>query len=63
MPTFKQFISESINDKGIFKAVFVIGLPGAGKSYTVSQLRGSVSPKVVNTDIAAEFWASVGIRR
>lgn len=56
--TFKQFISEGINDKGIFKAIFVIGLPGAGKSYTIKQLKGPISPKIVNTDIAAEFLAS-----
>ena len=55
MQTFKQFISESINDRGIFKAIFVVGLPGAGKSYTVKQLKGAVSPLVVNTDRAAEF--------
>lgn len=55
MITFKQFISESINDRGIFKAVFVIGVPGAGKSYTVSKLNGSVTPRVVNTDKAGEF--------
>jgi predicted kinase len=56
--SFKQYVSESINDKGILKAVFVIGLPGAGKSYTVKQMRGTVSPKVVNTDTAAEFLGS-----
>jgi predicted ABC-type ATPase len=56
--TFKNFISESINDKGILKAVFIIGLPGAGKSYTVTQIRGSISPKVVNTDKAAEFLST-----
>lgn len=58
MITFKQFISESINDKGILKAVFIIGLPGAGKSYTTSQLTGVVAPRVVNTDKAAEFLST-----
>ena len=53
---FEQFLlNESINDKGILKAIFVVGMPGAGKSYTVSNLKGQVSPKVVNTDIALEF--------
>lgn len=55
MKTFKQFLDESVNDKGIFKAVFVVGIPGAGKSYTISQLKGAISPKVVNTDRATEF--------
>lgn len=53
--SFKQFISESINDRGKLKAVFVIGLPGAGKSYTISKIRGPVSPVVVNTDKSIEF--------
>lgn len=52
---FSEFLlNESINDKGILKAIFVIGLPGAGKSYTLSSLKGTVSPKIVNTDIALE---------
>ena len=54
MITFKTYLSESIEDKGILKAVFVIGLPGAGKSYTVKQLSGAVSPRVVNSDRATE---------
>ena len=54
MKTFKQYIEESINDRGIFKAVFVIGIPGAGKSYVVNQL-GGIGAKVVNTDRATEF--------
>ena len=34
--SFEQFLlNESINDKGILKAIFIVGLPGAGKSYTV----------------------------
>jgi dephospho-CoA kinase len=57
MKTFKDFLNESINDKGIFKAVFIIGMPGAGKSYTVKQLGGNIGPKIVNTDKAAEFLA------
>jgi dephospho-CoA kinase len=57
MISFKQFIAESVNDKGIMKAIFIIGLPGAGKSYTVKQLSGSISPKVVNTDRATEYLA------
>lgn len=55
MITFKQFIGESINDRGLLKAIFVVGMPGAGKSYTVSRLGGIVQPRVVNTDRATEF--------
>jgi shikimate kinase len=56
MITFKEFISESINDKGKFKAIFIIGLPGAGKSYTITHLSGSIAPKIVNSDRATEFF-------
>jgi hypothetical protein len=54
--TFKDYLlSEGIQDAGILKATFVVGIPGAGKSYTVKQLSGSISPKVVNTDKSTEF--------
>lgn len=56
--SFKHFVSESINDKGIFKAIFVVGSPGSGKSYTVSKLKGVISPLVVNTDRATEHFAA-----
>jgi cytidylate kinase len=56
-PTFKTFIAEGIEDRGILKALFVIGIPGAGKTYTTRKLSGEVSPVVVNTDRAAEFLA------
>lgn len=58
MTTFRDFLRESANDKGAFKAVFVIGIPGAGKSYTVKKLSGVVSPRVVNTDRVAEYISS-----
>jgi shikimate kinase len=42
---------ESVNDKGIFKAVFTAGIPGAGKSYTAEKITaGQVQPRVINTD-------------
>ena len=47
----KSYISEGINDKGIFKAVFLAGHPGAGKTWTLSKIRsGSIEPRTVNTD-------------
>lgn len=56
MISFKQYISESINDKGILKAVFLAGTPGAGKSYTIEKINdGSIQPRIVNTDKALEF--------
>lgn len=56
MITFKQFLDEGINDKGILKAVFVVGIPGSGKSYTISKLPGG--PRLVNTDRSTEYLAS-----
>lgn len=55
MISFKEFIIESIEDKGILKAIFIVGIPGAGKSYTAKKISGSVSPRIVNTDRATEF--------
>jgi predicted kinase len=53
---FSDYLSESINDRGIFKAVFFAGSPGAGKSYVSKQVTsGSVQPRLVNTDKAYEY--------
>jgi predicted ABC-type ATPase len=49
-------INESINDKGIFKAMFFAGLPGAGKTTIAQRVTdGTVSPRMVNTDRSYEF--------
>lgn len=56
---FKEYIIESINDKGILKACFMAGFPAAGKSYAISQIKsGSIGAKVVNTDTWVEFYGS-----
>jgi len=50
-------IAESIQDKGIFKVIFMAGSPGAGKSYVLSKLSdGSIDPRIVNTDKFVEFF-------
>lgn len=61
---FNEFlIMESVNDKGVYKALFVIGSAGAGKSYTISNLHGVISPKIVNTDRFLEFYAKkIGVK-
>lgn len=52
----KNFLDESVEDKGIFKAVFMAGGPGSGKSYTMSQITsGTVAPRIVGFDIPFEF--------
>ena len=45
-----DLLKEGVFDKGIFKAVFLAGGPGSGKSYVVSQLFGI--PKKVNVSVS-----------
>ena len=45
-----NLLTEGVFDKGIFKAVFLAGGPGSGKSYVVSQLFGS--PQKVNVSVS-----------
>jgi len=50
-------ITESINDKGIFKACFFAGSPGSGKSYTLSKITdGAIAPRIVNVDKWVEHF-------
>lgn len=50
-------ITEGIQDLGIFKACFLSGNPGAGKSFVISKIAsGQVWPRVVNTDKALEWF-------
>lgn len=58
--SFKTYLSESVNDSGIFKALFMGGLPGSGKSYTISKITdGKIEPRIVNTDKMSEFLAKI----
>lgn len=52
---YKELV-ESIEDKGILKAMFFAGLPGAGKSSVAKRItNGSVAPRHINTDRSYEF--------
>ena len=59
----KNLLSEGINDPGIFKAVFLAGGPGSGKTYVVKQLFGipdrynisMTGLKMVNSDKELKF--------
>lgn len=54
----KMAINESIEDKGILKACFMAGTPGAGKTYTINKVKsGQIEPRMVNTDKFTEFVA------
>lgn len=63
-----KYLIEGIEDKGIFKAVFLAGHPGSGKSYTLSRIKsGQIEPRIVNTDKFVEHyknadWMKIGDR-
>jgi dephospho-CoA kinase len=55
MIRFKKFISEGVNDPSIFKAIFLAGGPGSGKSFIVGRTAlTSLGMKVINSDEAFE---------
>ena len=53
MKTFYE-LQEGLNDPNIFKAFFLAGGPGSGKSYVVRKTTGGTGLKVVNCDDAFE---------
>jgi shikimate kinase len=55
MIKFKKFLDEGVNDPSIFKAIFLAGGPGSGKSYVVGKTALPILGfKVVNSDDAFE---------
>lgn len=63
MIKFKKFLDEGINDPSIFKAVFLAGGPGSGKSFVVGQTAlQALGFKLINSDDAFEkALAKVGL--
>ena len=56
MLKFREYIIEGVNDPAIFKAVFLAGGPGSGKSFIVGKTAlTALGFKVVNSDDAFEF--------
>ena len=55
MKTF-QDLQEGLNDPNIFKAFFLAGGPGSGKSYVVRKTTGGSGLKSVNSDDAFEKY-------
>ena len=53
MKTFYD-LQEGLNDPNIFKAFFLAGGPGSGKSYVVRKTTGGTGLRVVNSDPAFE---------
>ena len=53
MKTLNQ-LQEGLYDPNIFKAFFMAGGPGSGKSYVVRKSTGGTGLKIVNSDVAFE---------
>tara|TARA_B100000035_G_scaffold274984_1_gene251720 strand:+ start:2777 stop:3442 length:666 start_codon:yes stop_codon:yes gene_type:complete len=49
MKTFNE-LQEGVYDPNIFKAIFLAGGPGSGKSYVVRRTTGGLGMKIVNSD-------------
>jgi len=50
-----EFLDEGINDKGIFKVVFMAGTPGSGKSTVIDKVsNASVKPRILDIDKSFE---------
>ena len=60
MKTFKEHfdLMEGVNDPSIFKAVFLAGGPGSGKSFVVRDtgVASSMGLKLLNSDSAFETY-------
>ena len=60
MKEFRQFIAEGVYDPGIFKAAFMAGGPGSGKSFIIEQLIKQgfhrLGLRVVGSDVPLEYF-------
>ena len=54
MKTFHK-LQEGLYDPNIFKAFFLAGGPGSGKSYVAARATGGTGLKTVNSDEAFEY--------
>ena len=54
----EQMIDEGPNDPAIFKAVFLAGGPGSGKSYVANKILGGLGLRPVNSDDIYEYLAN-----
>jgi len=56
---FKEYITESINDKGLFKSIFMGGTSGSGKTFTISKINNpQIQPRLVSIDKIHEFMST-----
>jgi cytidylate kinase len=57
MVNFKNFLTEGVDDKHIFKAFFLAGGPGSGKSWVSARTLEGSGMKVINSDAGFERYA------
>ena len=46
----EEYLQEGVYDPGIFKAYFLVGGPGSGKSFVTSNAFAGLGLKLVNSD-------------
>ena len=56
MITYAQFIKEGVYDPNIFKAIFLEGGPGSGKSFVAGKAMCGLGLKIINSDDAFEKY-------
>ena len=56
MVTYEQFIKEGVYDLNIFKAVFMAGGPGSGKTHIADRNAGGLGLKAINQDDPFEIY-------
>ena len=54
MITYERLLKEGVYDPNIFKAVFMAGGPGSGKSHIAGKTTGGLGLKIINSDDAFE---------
>tara|TARA_Y100001949_G_scaffold7364_1_gene5399 strand:+ start:36 stop:752 length:717 start_codon:yes stop_codon:yes gene_type:complete len=54
MIEFQEFLTEGVYDRSIFKAFFLAGGPGSGKSWVSAKTLSGAGMKVINSDTAFE---------
>ena len=52
--SYEQFMKEGVYDPNIFKAVFMAGGPGSGKSFIANKTTGGLGLKMINSDAPFE---------
>lgn len=57
MKRFREFLEEGVHDPGIFKAIFLAGGPGSGKTFVAGKTlpNAAFGLKIVNSDQALEY--------